>query len=71
MSNKVSGRVKWFNNAKGFGFIEQEAGPDIFAHYSSIHSSSTFKTLLEGQEVQFKLVEGPKGLLAEEIEATS
>ena len=52
MSNTVNGTVKWFNEAKGFGFIEQQSGPDVFAHFSAI-SGSGFKTLAEGQAVEF------------------
>jgi CspA family cold shock protein len=58
--------VKWFNESKGFGFIEQESGPDVFAHYSAI-SSSGFKTLNEGQQVEFTVSQGPKGPQAENI----
>jgi CspA family cold shock protein len=55
------GKVKWFNDAKGFGFIEQEeSGKDIFVHFSAIQEEG-FKTLREGQEVSFDIVEGPKG----------
>ena len=55
------GKVKWFNDAKGFGFIEQEnGGKDIFVHFSAIQDEG-FKTLREGQEVSFDVVEGPKG----------
>ncbi|WP_068994498.1 cold-shock protein [Kangiella sediminilitoris] len=68
MSNTVKGTVKWFNESKGFGFIEQESGPDVFAHYSSI-SSSGFKTLAEGQQVEFTLTDGQKGPQAENIVA--
>ena len=54
MSDKVTGKVKWFNEAKGFGFIEQESGPDVFAHFSAIQGTG-FKTLTEGQQVEFKI----------------
>jgi len=56
----LKGTVKWFNESKGFGFIEQEAGKDVFVHYSAI-SGSGFKTLNEGDKVQFEIVDGPKG----------
>jgi CspA family cold shock protein len=57
----ATGKVKWFNDAKGFGFIEQEnGGKDIFVHFSAIQDEG-FKTLREGQEVSFEIVEGPKG----------
>ncbi len=68
MSNTVTGTVKWFNESKGFGFIEQEHGPDVFAHYSAI-SGSGFKTLAEGQRVQFNVTAGQKGPQAENIVA--
>jgi len=61
-----SGRVKWFNETKGFGFIEQDGGEDVFVHYSSIQSEG-FKTLKEGQRVDFEVTEGPKGLKAESV----
>ena len=64
----TTGTVKWFNEAKGFGFIEQESGPDVFAHFSAI-SSSGFKTLNEGQKVEFTVTQGPKGPQAENIVA--
>ena len=64
----TTGTVKWFNEAKGFGFIEQESGPDVFAHFSAI-SGSGFKTLAEGQRVQFSVTQGQKGPQAENIEA--
>lgn len=54
-SNIVKGTVKWFNETKGFGFIQQESGPDVFAHFSEI-ASSGFKTLMEGQQVEFSVV---------------
>ena len=60
------GTVKWFNNAKGWGFIRQDSGPDVFVHYSQIHGEG-FRTLREGQEVQFELRDGPKGPLAEQV----
>lgn len=66
MSNRITGTVKWFNNAKGFGFITQEAGDDIFVHFRSIRGDG-YKTLDEGQQVEFNLVEGPKGLQAEDV----
>ncbi len=57
------GEVKWFNEAKGFGFIKQEVGDDVFVHHSSI-SGEGFKTLAEGQKVSFDVTKGPKGLQA-------
>ncbi len=66
MSDTVTGTVKWFNEAKGFGFIEQQSGPDVFAHFSAI-SGSGFKTLAEGQQVQFSITTGEKGPQAENI----
>lgn len=62
----VTGTVKWFNETKGFGFIEQESGPDVFAHFSNI-SGSGFKTLAEGQKVEFVVTAGQKGPQAENI----
>ena len=67
MSTKT-GTVKWFNEAKGFGFIQQESGPDVFAHFSAI-SGSGFKTLVEGQSVEFTVTQGQKGPQAENIVA--
>lgn len=66
MSKTVNGSVKWFNEAKGFGFIEQESGPDVFAHFKEIVSSG-FRTLTEGQRVQFIVTQGAKGLQAQNI----
>ena len=60
------GKVKWFNDSKGFGFIERNDGPDVFAHYSAI-SSGGFKTLVEGQKVEFTVTQGQKGPAAENI----
>ena len=62
----ATGTVKWFNESKGFGFIQQESGPDVFAHFSAI-SGSGFKTLVEGQKVEFNVVKGQKGPQAENI----
>jgi len=66
MSEKVNGTVKWFNETKGFGFIEQESGPDVFAHFSAIVGDG-FKTLTEGQRVEFTVTQGQKGPQAENI----
>jgi CspA family cold shock protein len=68
MAEKKQGKVKWFNNAKGFGFIEQDEGTggDVFVHYSAIQGNG-FKTLEEGQSVEFELVQGPKGQQAEKV----
>ena len=68
MSDKITGTVKWFNESKGFGFIEREGGPDVFAHFSAI-SGSGFKTLAEGQKVEFIVTDGQKGQQAEDIVA--
>lgn len=56
----VEGTVKWFNDAKGYGFIQQDGGQDVFVHYSSIKAEG-FKTLAEGQRVQFEIVQGERG----------
>ena len=61
-----NGTVKWFNNAKGWGFIRREDGPDVFVHYSQI-AGDGFKTLRQGEEVSFELREGPKGHFAEAV----
>ncbi len=66
MSDTVTGTVKWFNESKGFGFIEQENGGDVFAHYSAI-SGNGFKTLKEGQRVSFTVTQGQKGDQASNI----
>lgn len=65
-SMSVEGKVKWFNETKGFGFIQQENGPDVFVHFSAI-TNDGFKTLAEGQKVQFDVVEGEKGLKAANV----
>jgi len=64
------GKVKWFNDQKGFGFIEQEGGGDVFVHYSSIGGDG-FKSLAEGDEVEFELTQGPKGPKAENVTRVS
>jgi cold shock protein len=63
----AKGRVKWFNDAKGFGFIEQEGGEDVFVHFSAI-TMDGFKTLAEGQEVEFEIMNGDKGLHAANVQ---
>jgi CspA family cold shock protein len=60
------GNVKWFNESKGFGFIQQESGEDVFVHYSAI-SGEGFKTLAEGERLEFDVVKGPKGLQAANV----
>jgi CspA family cold shock protein len=62
----VQGKVKWFNDSKGFGFLEQQGGEDVFVHFSAI-SGDGFKTLAEGDEVSFEVVKGPKGLQAANV----
>jgi cold shock protein len=62
------GKVKWFNESKGFGFISQEDGSDVFVHFSAIQSDG-FKTLKEGQAVSFDVAQGKKGLEAENVRA--
>ncbi len=66
----VKGRVKWFNESKGYGFIEQEEGSDVFVHFSAIQEEG-FKTLREGQEVEFDIVSGPRGPQAENVAKAS
>ncbi len=61
------GTVKWFNDAKGYGFITRMTGGDVFVHFSAIQSSG-FRTLQEGQAVQFEVTKGPKGLQAENVQ---
>lgn len=63
---RSTGKVKWFNDAKGFGFITTEGGEDVFVHFSAI-SAQGFRTLAEGADVEFDLVQGPKGLQAANV----
>ena len=67
--SRITGKVKWFNNSKGYGFIEQPGSSDIFVHYSAIQGDG-FKTLEEGQEVEFEVTQGPKGPQAEKVTKT-
>jgi len=64
----TTGTVKWFDESKGFGFIQQDSGPDVFAHHTAI-AGTGFKTLAEGQRVEFSVAQGPKGPQAENIVA--
>ena len=62
------GIVKWFNDAKGFGFLSRNGGEDVFVHFSAIQSNGGFRSLQEGQAVQFNVVKGPKGWQAENVQ---
>jgi CspA family cold shock protein len=66
MSELATGTVKWFNDEKGFGFIEQDGGADVFVHFSAINSDGR-RSLQEGQKVSFEVVDGQKGLQAENV----
>src|SRR5690606_13352180 len=68
MSDRQTGTVKWFNDAKGFGFITPESGADLFVHFRSIQGAG-FKSLAEGQKVSFVVVQGQKGLQADQVQA--
>ena len=63
---RIKGTVKWFNNAKGFGFIGQDGGPDVFVHYSAVKSEG-YKSLQEGDQVEFEIVQGQKGPQADNV----
>jgi CspA family cold shock protein len=63
---RITGTVKWFNDAKGFGFISREGGPDVFVHFSAIQASG-FKSLQEGDQVEFEIVQGQKGPQASDV----
>jgi cold shock protein len=67
MSDRQIGTVKWFNDAKGFGFVTPESGDDVFVHFRSIQGNG-FKSLQEGQKVSFVLVKGQKGMQADEVQ---
>ncbi|RUO28095.1 cold-shock protein [Aliidiomarina sedimenti] len=66
MSDVITGTVKWFNESKGFGFLEREDGPDVFVHFSAINADG-FRSLAEGQKVSFTVTQGQKGPQAENV----
>ncbi len=66
MSERTTGTVKWFNGAKGYGFIQREGGPDVFVHHSAIRGEG-YRNLEEGQRVEFNVEQGPKGLQATDV----
>ena len=66
MTERITGTVKWFSDNKGYGFIQREGGDDVFVHYSSIQGEG-FRTLNEGQQVEFSVQQGPKGLQAADV----
>ncbi len=69
MADRETGTVKWFNNAKGYGFIEREGGEDVFVHYRAIRGDG-YRKLIDGQLVEYTIVEGQKGLQAEDVSPT-
>mgnify|MGYP005838407371 CR=1 FL=1 len=70
MSERITGTVKWFNASKGYGFIERQGGPDVFVHFSAIQADG-YRTLHEGQIVEFTIEQGPKGLQAANVTIAS
>ena len=66
MDERITGTVKWFNAKKGYGFLERSDGPDVFVHFSAIQTDG-YRTLVEGQQVEFSVEEGPKGLQAANV----
>jgi CspA family cold shock protein len=70
MSDRETGTVKWFNATKGYGFIEREAGDDVFVHFNAIRGDG-YRSLEEGQKVEFTVAQGQKGLQAEDVDALS
>lgn len=66
MSERILGTVKWFNGEKGYGFLAQDNGPDVFVHYTAIQTEG-YRTLAEGQKVEFSIEKGPKGLQAANV----
>ena len=66
MAERVNGTVKWFNGSKGYGFLAQEGGPDVFVHFSAIQGEG-YRNLEEGQRVEFTIQQGPKGLQAADV----
>jgi CspA family cold shock protein len=69
VTKKETGTVKWFNAGKGYGFISREVGEDVFVHYSAIENVGGFRSLNEGQRVEFTVEQGPKGLQAANVKA--
>lgn len=67
MAERETGKVKWFNRTKGYGFIEREEGDDVFVHYSAVRGEG-YRSLKDGQAVEFMVVEGEKGLQAEDVD---